>query len=297
MGRPSAPAENWGRLSRGHVNDHLVRWAQARGLEKGQRIRVDATAVQTNVHYPLDSELLYGHSSRHPVAGAAAGLGRDRLRRSTRRAKRRVLNIRNRRGKKRLDSYRDLIKWRPRRPTPSRRWPRRHSGAIPSVWPGRRNWPTILLHRHRADSTTGPFGRRRGTRRRSVPSSKSTPILSRRALGKRFSATVFVSTGASSLILDCVVERGNPADSNYVQPFLERHRQLYGKVPRQSAWDGGFASAANLRGGAGCGLFQKVWVDGREHCVPVGSTNSSNASGPNRGACLGPSSTPSGAPL
>ena len=37
----------------------------------------------------------------------------------------------------------------------------------------------------------------------------------------------------------------NPADSNYVQPFLERHRQLYGKVP-QSAWDGGFASAANL---------------------------------------------------
>ena len=31
-----------------------------------------------------------------------------------------------------------------------------------------------------------------------------------------------------------------------MQPFLERHRQLYGKVPRQSAWDGGFASAANL---------------------------------------------------
>ncbi len=27
----------------------------------------------------------------------------------------------------------------------------------------------------------------------------------------------------------------------------ERHRQLYGRVPRQSAWDGGFASAANLR--------------------------------------------------
>ena len=33
-----------------------------------------------------------------------------------------------------------------------------------------------------------------------------------------FGHKVFVSTGASSLILDCVVERGNPADSNYVQP-------------------------------------------------------------------------------
>ncbi len=61
-----------------------------------------------------------------------------------------------------------------------------------------------------------------------------------------FGHKVFVSTGPSSLILDCVVEPGNPADSNYVQPFLERHRQLYGQVPRQSAWDGGFASAANL---------------------------------------------------
>ncbi len=46
-----------------------------------------------------------------------------------------------------------------------------------------------------------------------------------------FGHKVFVSTGASSLILDCVVERGNPADSNYVQPFLD-HRQLYGKGAR-----------------------------------------------------------------
>ena len=54
------------------INDHLVCWAQSQGLEKGQRIRVDATAVQTNVHYPLDSELLYD-GMRHPVVRAAAG--------------------------------------------------------------------------------------------------------------------------------------------------------------------------------------------------------------------------------
>ena len=75
-------AENLGKIEPGTwkaINDHLVRWAQARGLEKGQRIRVDATAVQTHVHYPLDSELTTA-TSRHPVAGAAAGLGRDRLR-------------------------------------------------------------------------------------------------------------------------------------------------------------------------------------------------------------------------
>ncbi len=100
-------------MSRGHeaINDHLVRWAQARGLEKGQRIRVDATAVQTHVHYPLDSELLYDG-----IRVVTRWLGRLRdwegigFVDHTRRAKRRVLNIRNRRGKKRLESYRDLIK-------------------------------------------------------------------------------------------------------------------------------------------------------------------------------------------
>ncbi len=107
-------AENLGKIEPGTwkaINDHLVLWAQARGLEKGQRIRVDATAVETNIHYPLDSELLYDG-----IRVVTQSLGRLREREGigfvdhTRRAKRRVLNIRNRRGKKRLDSYRDLIK-------------------------------------------------------------------------------------------------------------------------------------------------------------------------------------------
>ena len=133
---------------------------------------------------------------------------------------------------------------------PSRRWQRPRSGAIPSVWPGRRNWPTIWGCCTKSSSrlNDGSFRARPSRpRRRSVRSSKSTPILSRRALGKPSSATrSFSARAPRRKILDCVVERGNPADSNYVQPFLERHRQLYGKVPRQSAWDGGFASAANL---------------------------------------------------
>ena len=67
-----------------------------------------------------------------------------------------------------------------------------------------------------------------------------TDILKKSPRETVFGHKVFVSTGASSLILDCVVERGNPADSHYVQPFLERHRQLYGKLPRRDRgvhWD------------------------------------------------------------
>jgi transposase, IS5 family len=54
-------------------------------------------------------------------------------------------------------------------------------------------------------------------------------------------------TGRSGLILDLVVEAGNPADSERLLPMLERHIAFYGRAPRQAAADGSFASRDNLR--------------------------------------------------
>ena len=53
-------------------------------------------------------------------------------------------------------------------------------------------------------------------------------------------------TGRSGLILDVVIETGNPADSERFLPMLERHIAFYGEAPRQAAADGGFASRHNL---------------------------------------------------
>lgn len=53
-------------------------------------------------------------------------------------------------------------------------------------------------------------------------------------------------SGRSGLILDAVVEAGNPADSQRFMPMLERHQAHYGVMPRQIAADGGYATAANL---------------------------------------------------
>ena len=53
-------------------------------------------------------------------------------------------------------------------------------------------------------------------------------------------------TGRSGLILDVVIETGNPADSERFLPMLERHIAFYGKAPRQAAADGGFATRHNL---------------------------------------------------
>ncbi len=53
-------------------------------------------------------------------------------------------------------------------------------------------------------------------------------------------------TGRSGLILDMVIETGNPADSERFLPMLERHIAFYGEAPRQAAADGGFATRHNL---------------------------------------------------
>jgi transposase, IS5 family len=57
---------------------------------------------------------------------------------------------------------------------------------------------------------------------------------------------IFLTGGASDLILDCVIAKANPADSTWAVPMLKRHRSLYGRAPRQASFDGGFASKDNL---------------------------------------------------
>ena len=55
-----------------------------------------------------------------------------------------------------------------------------------------------------------------------------------------------LTTGKSGLILDVVVEDGNPADAERFLPMLDRHIARAGAPPRQTAADGGYASRANL---------------------------------------------------
>jgi IS5 family transposase len=56
-----------------------------------------------------------------------------------------------------------------------------------------------------------------------------------------------LATGKSGLILDLVVEAGNPADAERFLPMLDRHIARYGVPPRQTAADGGYASLGNLQ--------------------------------------------------
>jgi IS5 family transposase len=55
-----------------------------------------------------------------------------------------------------------------------------------------------------------------------------------------------LTSGRSGLILDLVIETGNPADSERFVPMLDRHIAFYGGAPRQAVADGAYATRDNL---------------------------------------------------
>ena len=73
-----------------------------------------------------------------------------------------------------------------------------------------------------------------------------TDIVVKSNRGPEFGHKVFLSTGVSGLILDCLVLKGNPADATLIEKLIERHVQAFGAVPQKTAFDGGFTSKDNL---------------------------------------------------
>jgi IS5 family transposase len=73
-----------------------------------------------------------------------------------------------------------------------------------------------------------------------------TDIIKKGGRDVQFGHKLNLSTGKSGLVLDVVIERGNPADSNRFLRMLKRHRRVYGEVPNAVAVDGGYAAQDNL---------------------------------------------------
>jgi IS5 family transposase len=64
--------------------------------------------------------------------------------------------------------------------------------------------------------------------------------------GAQYGHKLNLTAGRSGLILDLIIEDGNPADSERFLPMLDPHIAFYGRPPRQAAADGGYASLDNL---------------------------------------------------
>ena len=225
-------------------------------------MRVDATAVETNIHKPFDSHQLWDCVrvlTRY--LSSARSKFHIKFQKRTKRAHSRFFEIQNTRGPKRLAKYRDLIKVCRDVLKQSKRsldMIPRIKEAIPII-KGFENF--IPLMEKVIDQTV-----RRVFNGESVPAAEKitsifephTDILTKKNRQTVFGHKITISAG-QHLVFDCVIEDGNPADSTRTLPMIERHEEIFGRVPESMCFDGAYASCENLRRAKGKGVVNVVF--------------------------------------
>lgn len=241
------------------INRKIVLAASAKGVEKGVKVRTDCTVVESSIHAPTDATLLYD-SVRVLVRlmGESKKIFGFDFINHERSAKRQALAVRNAKSfEKRVPHYRILLK--------STNKAVRSAASIASkierlklkeAADDERRQRLAAQIRHYLVLATRVIAQteRRVLRKESVPAEEKvvsifephTDIIVKGRRDTHYGHKICLSTGKSGLVTDVVIEEGNPADSTLAVRMIERQRDLYGKVPRQASFDGGFASRDNL---------------------------------------------------
>lgn len=274
--KKSALADNIKRISADTweaINGRVVAYAEVDGIEDRRTVRIDPTVVESNIHHPTDNALLFdGVQTLARILGRARksfGVGfHDR----TRRAKRRHMEITNaRRQAQRIKPYKDLLKV-------TRETLRYAEAAVVRL--RRESGPLAGLAQRLADEIEHYMAlvrqvvsqtERRVLHGESVPADEKlvsifephTDIIRKDRRDTYYGHKVTLTGGKSGLILDWVVEDGNPADSTLFVRMLDRLHERYGRYPEQAAADGGLASKANLEEAKERGLEDVVFAKRR----------------------------------
>jgi IS5 family transposase len=255
--KKSAIAKNIKRISPAsweQINRMLVHYGNEQKVEKGRQARFDCTVMESNIHAPTDSTLLFdcvrvlarvlNALRQHGVKVHFTDHGR--------RAKRRLLAVQYAKNDgQRKTAYRDLLKL-------ARKTVGYATAAIPvaktqagleGLALGVELERYVGLSRQVIDQTE-----RRVLQGEKVPAAEKivsifephTDIIVKDRRETYYGHKVCLCVGASNLITDCVITEGNPADTELTLTMLDRQRDIYGRYPLKVSLDGGFASKANL---------------------------------------------------
>jgi IS5 family transposase len=237
------------------VNRAIVGRAVELGIETGEKTRIDCTVTKANIHPPGDAAQLYD-----VVRVVVRLLQRARklrkkvtVHKRMKRAKRRYLETMTKKKEPRTVAYRDLLKvtgevldWA-RAAVPMLR-----VGASPGD-PANQLADELLKYIGLGDRVVDQT-RRRVIDGEKVPAGEKvlsifephTDIIIKDKREVLYGHKLLVATGARGLVQYCDVLKGNPADSTLVGPALDGVTEALGRVPRQAAMDGGFASQEGL---------------------------------------------------
>jgi IS5 family transposase len=241
------------------VNLALVQHAQEQGIEDGKRLRSDSTVIEAAIHEPTDSSLLLD-SVRvlTRLLREARGYIELPFTNHLRRAKRRALAIQHAaKAEQRVPLYRDLVKVTRNTVEAAQLSIEKLTQTYPRE---AFDTPELAALRGALENHIKLAGKvldqtcRRVFNNETVPASEKivsifephTDIIRKDRRDTLYGHKIFLTGGASGLIVDCFVERGNPTDSTKAVKLAERAVKVLGKPPEQIVFDGGFSSRGNL---------------------------------------------------
>jgi transposase, IS5 family len=243
----------------------LIGAANEAKVETGRKVRTDCTVVESNIHEPRDSELLWDcvRVITRLLDRAQKLLGPEAVKfgNRTRRAKRRRKEIAHaKNAEDRKSAYRDLLRVAAEvqacglatlellrsDPVQESLEPLRARAAEGMI--------QALDHYLPLAQKVIDQSRRRVLEGQSVPASEKivsifedhADIIRKDRRETLYGHKICLTGGASSMILDCKVLEGNPADSTLAQTMVDRQTEIFARPPRQIVFDGAFASKLNL---------------------------------------------------
>jgi IS5 family transposase len=249
------------------INDLVIRYAAKLGLENGKKLRVHTTVVETDIHYPTDSALLW--DTVRVVSRLVRDLG-DLLPQGvpefinrTRSARRRNQEIQRMTSKERHDrlvpKYRALIHTT-EQVVGNAREVLKKTERVSSV--DLMTEIAIKAVRKEIDNYCElgdrviDQARRRVLNKEQVPNEEKifsifethTDLIKRGKILKpvEFGHKVYIAESAHGLITQYRVLDGNPTDDIHVEYSVKRHQETFGQVPKLYSADRGFFSQKNI---------------------------------------------------
>lgn len=260
--------------------DHIVGLARSLKVTHGRQLRLDGTVVETDIHHPTDSTLLYegvrvlsrALTKAKPLLQATPALARQVLRGRTRSAKRymnRIMEAARQRGAEAADrmqtAYQHLLDL-----TLVTIRQAQQAGTMlkaQALQMGQKLAKTldhvIPLVGQVVTQTT-----RRVVQGEAVPASEKlvslfephTAIIRKGKPGKptEFGRVIWLDEVEGGIISRYAVLEGNPAEDAQLPPSLDHHLRTFKRPPRLLAGDRGVHSTANERYATAHGVKQVV---------------------------------------
>lgn len=277
------------------INEALVRAAVDLGLEDGKRLRVDTSVVETDIHWPTDSALLWDavrvttRLVRRLLEKLPDGDGDLRFNNRTRSARRRMQEIQRmpaaQRRSRLVSKYRALLRIT-EQVVSQARGVLSGAAAIPAADPIDAAIRQALVQEieHYCGLAERVVAQ---TRRRVLDGEQVSATdkiysifephtdLIKRGKAQRpveFGRKVFLAESRIGLITQYRVIEGNPNDHVHVASSLQEHERLFGDAPKLYAADRGFYSPANLEACRRAGVHVECLPQCGGHKTPERAT-------------------------